>query len=248
MMRKKLLLTTLVLAGLLVLGQGLSYWFSLRAEQGVQRISLLHRLSMSPPLLLYAAEQFARTGDPRFAGDLRKEVALSDSLFRIAAVRSPALGSLRPALDTLRARAEALLEGVPFRRLPRKEFQERYQHLLEASAPVMERLSQVVNEEIAQLRKQADRQKSLSFIFMLMSLFVFLLFPYFLSRWILSPLTTLRESLFRISLGDLDTEVYPPEPDEDLTPVYETIETLRKNLKEAQQRIRKLHRGNAPGH
>ncbi len=247
-MRKKLLITTLFLAGLLVLGQGLSYWFSLRAEQGVQRISLLHRLSMSPPLLLYAAEQFARTGDPRFAGDLRKELALSDSLFQLAVAHNPDLKPLRPDLDTLRARAEALLEGVPFRRLPRKEFQRRYQQLLEASAPVMERLSQVVNHEIAQLRVRAGRQKSLSFVFMLMSLFVFLLFPYFLSRWILSPLTTLRDSLFRISLGDLDSAVYPPEPDEDLTPVYETIETLRKNLKDAQLRIRKLHRGNASGH
>lgn len=237
-MRKKIFLSLGAL-NLIIAGAFLATYFLLGSvASGVQRIVILSRISSGVPAVAYAASQLYATRDVRFAGDVRRELVTLDSLLNV--LPEGEREQFLPAFRSLRAEADSLLAGLPHRMPSRAEFQKRYARFTRNSRPVMEKIQQAIRQEILSLSGHIQLQRTLAFFLMLFALAASLILPFLMARWVLQPLQTLTLALHRIGLGDLRTPVALPD-DPDLRPIFERVDELRRNLEEAQKRLKRIH-------
>ncbi len=237
-MRKKIFLALGTL-NLVVAGAFLANYILLGSvASSVQRMVVLYRVHSGLPTVAYAAAQLFSTRDVRFAGDIRREMVIMDSL--LMSLPESERGELVQAFARLRQEVDSLLVGLPHRMPRRTEFQKRYARFTRNSRPVIQNIQQAIQREIQGLSRHIQVQRTLAFLLMLFALSATLLLPFLVARWVLQPLQHLSLALHRIGLGDLKTPVALPD-DPDLRPIFERLDELRRNLEEAQKRLRRMH-------
>jgi len=237
-MRKKTFLAlgtlNLVVAGAFLV----NYILLGNVASSVQRMVVLYRVQSGLPTVAYAAAQLFSTRDIRFAGDIRREMVTMDSL--LTSLPETDRSEIVQVFGYLRQEVDSLLAGLPQEIPSNVEFQKRYSRFTQNSHSVIQSIQQAIQKEIQSLDRHIQVQRTLAFLLMLVALLATLLLPFLMARWILQPLEDLSQALHRIGLGDLKTPVALPD-DPDLRPIFERLDELRRNLEDAQKRLRRMH-------